>query len=188
MNIVIISASNRQGRQSHRVSLHLFNRLERLNNHTIKLIDLAALQLPVFEEVLSRHSNPHSALPDLQESIRQADAFIFVSPEYNGTYTSVLKNAIEYLDEKTFQKKVIGIVSVTTGMNGGIRAALQMQQLALSIWSTPSPAMLLVSQVHEKFDEQGTLTDTVFNKRIDFFLKEFMWLADALYQKRLSIQ
>jgi len=186
MNIVIISASNRQGRQSHRVSLHLFKRMQQLNAHAVKLIDLAALQLPVFEEVLSRHNNPVVALSELQDDISKADAFIFVSPEYNGTYTSVLKNAIEYLDEKTFQKKVIGIVSVTTGMNGGIRAALQMQQLALSIWSTPSPAMLLVSQVHEKFDEHGTLTDSTFDKRIDFFLKEFMWMADALYRKRLS--
>jgi NAD(P)H-dependent FMN reductase len=186
MNIVIISASNRNGRQSHRVSLHLFKRMQQLNTHTVKLIDLATLQLPVFEEVLSRHSNPPDELHNLQEAIRQADAFIFVSPEYNGTYTSVLKNAIEYLDEKTFQKKVIGVVSVTTGMNGGIRPALQMQQLALSIWSTPSPAMLLVSQVHEKFDEHGKLIDIAFDKRIDFFLKEFMWLADALYSKRFA--
>lgn len=182
MNIVIVSASNRINRLSHRTSLYLFDKLSSINHHQVTLIDLFELKLPAYED------NPeHNHLfEDIMIQMKNADAFVFVSPEYNGTYTSALKNFIEHLNEKSFQKKAIGIVSVTTGMNGGVRGGMQMQQLALSIWSHPAPVMLLIPQVDKKFEENGKLIDADFEKRIDFFLTEFLWFAEALHEKSQS--
>jgi NAD(P)H-dependent FMN reductase len=184
MHITIISASTRLNRQSHRVALALEQIIQKDGLHSVELLDLAAYQFPIMEEVLHKHPNPPNGLEQFAAKIRQADAHIFVSPEYNGTYTSALKNAVDYLKESEFARKAIGVAAVSTGMNGGIRAALAMQQLALGMMGIPLPQMLLVGQVGQKFDETGALLDPLFEKKIQQFLQSFYWLAEAIAEKR----
>ena len=97
-----------------------------------------------------------------------------------------MKNAVDYLKEGEFSKKVIGIASVTTGMLGGIRAALAMQQLVLGISALPIPQMLTVGNVAQRFDEDGQLTEPAFEKNMRHFLHHFLWLAEAVAQKKES--
>jgi NAD(P)H-dependent FMN reductase len=95
-----------------------------------------------------------------------------------------LKNAVDYLKEGEFARKVIGTVSVTTGALGGIRGALAMQQLILAVMGVAVPQMLTVGHVTERFDEAGTLLDPAFEKNIQAFLKNFLWLAEAVAEKK----
>lgn len=186
MNISIISGSTRINRQSHKVSLHL-NLLLKQSNHQVQLLDLAEYQFPVFEEVLVKHPNPPKGLQEFATIVKQSDAFIFVSPEYNGSYSASLKNALEYLKENEFTKKVIGIASVSTGMMGGIRGAMQMQQLVLALMGYAMPQMLLVPQVQNKFDEEGIIMDEAYKPKVVGFLNEFLWLAEAVESKRREV-
>lgn len=183
MNIAIISASTRINRQSHKVALGLAQIVEQRNHH-VTILDLAAYRFPIMEEVLHRHPNPPDGLADFSDAIRMADAFLWVSPEYNGTYTSALKNAVDYLKESEFSKKVIGVVSVSTGGLGGIRAALSMQQLVLGVSGYPIPQMLPVGNVSSRFDESGQLTDPAFERNINTFLDAFIWLGEAVTEKK----
>lgn len=184
MHITIISGSTRLQRQSHRVALALENFIAARGLHTVEVLDLAAYHFPVFEEVLSKHPNPPDGLAEFAEKIRRSDAHIFVSPEYNGSYSSALKNAVDYLKEQEFARKTIGIAAVSAGMLGGIRAALQMQQLVLGVGGFPIPQMLNVPQVHLKFDEEGNLTEPAFEKNMAVFLDRFLWLAEAVAEKK----
>ena len=187
MLISILSASTRINRASHRVALALEQYINGQGIHTARILDLAEYHFPVLEEVLHRHPNPPDGLEAFATEIRQSDAYIFVSPEYNGSYTSALKNAVDYLKEGEFSKKAIGIVGVSAGMMGGIRAGMAMQQLALAIFGFPVPQMLLVGQVTQRFDETGNLTDPSFEKNIQGFLKQFTWLAEAVSEKKMEI-
>ena len=184
MHITILSSSTRLNRNSHRVALALEKMINEKGEHTAEVLDLAAYDFPVMEEVLHRHPNPPAGLADFAEKVRRSDAHIFVSPEYNGSYTSALKNAVDYLKEGEFTQKAIGVVSVSTGMMGGIRAALAMQQLVLAIFGFPVPQMLPVGQVLQRFDEHGDLTDPGFEKNIGQFLRQFTWLAEAVAGKK----
>jgi NAD(P)H-dependent FMN reductase len=107
-----------------------------------------------------------------------------VSPEYNGSYTAALKNAVDYLKEGEFQRKAVGVVSVTTGMMGGMRAALAMQQLVLGIGGYALPQMLTVGHVAQRFGENGELLDPIFEKSIQTFLSNFYWLGEAVSEKK----
>lgn len=187
MHISILSGSTRLNRQSHRVALALEKIINAQGIHTAEVLDLARYDFPVMEEVLQRHPNPPAGLADFAGRIRQSDAFLFVSPEYNGSYTAALKNAVDYLKEREFAGKVIGVVSVSTGMLGGIRAALAMQQLVLGISGYPIPQMLPVGQVGQRFDEEGNVLDPLFEKNIDTFLRHFFWLGEAVTEKRLAV-
>lgn len=184
MHVTILSSSTRLNRTSHRVALALEDAINAQGLHTAEVLDLAEYRFPVMEEVLHRHPNPPAGLVDFAEKIRLSDAHIFVSPEYNGSYTSALKNAVDYLKEGEFAKKTIGVASVTTGALGGIRAALSMQQLVLGIAAFPIPQMLTVGSVLQRFDEAGRLLDPAFERNLDAFLKNFLWLAEAVAEKK----
>lgn len=187
MHITILSGSTRINRQSHRVALALEKWINRQTGHTVEVLDLAEYQFPILEEVLQRHPNPPDGLNDFAERVRRSDAHILVSPEYNGSYTSALKNAVDYLKEREFSRKVIGIASVSTGMMGGIRAALAMQQLVLGIGGYAIPQMFTVGQVNQRFDETGELLDPAFEKNIKTFLEHFLWLAEAVVEKKSAV-
>jgi len=187
MHITIVSSSTRLNRASHRVALGLAQFINGQGVHSAEVLDLAAYRFPILEEVLHRHPNPPDGLEDFAQKIRYSDAHIFVSPEYNGSYTSALKNAVDYLKEGEFAKKTIGVVSVTTGALGGMRAALAMQQLVLGIGGYPIPQMLTVGNVLQRFDESGRLLDPIFEKNIEVFLKNFLWLAEAVTEKKEAL-
>lgn len=110
MQIAIISGSTRLNRQSHRVTLALERWIETHTDHRTEVLDLAQYHFPTLEEVLGRHPNPPHGLVSFSHRVRQADACLFVSPEYNGSYTAALKNAVDYLREREFAHKVIGVV------------------------------------------------------------------------------
>ncbi len=187
MHITILSGSTRLNRQSHRVALALEKWIGRQGVHTVEVLDLAEYNFPVMEEVLHRHPAPPEGLADFAERIRRSDAHIFVSPEYNGSYTAALKNAVDYLKEREFSRKVVGIASVSTGANGGIRAALAMQQLVLGIAGYPIPQMLTVGQVSQRFSDDGDLQDPLFERSMETFVSSFLWLAEAVAEKKLAL-
>ncbi len=182
MKIAIISASIRQGRLTHKVALELKKRLSEAGM-SASLIDLSSYAFPLFEHVYKGDS-PLKGTEELRNILHQADAMLFVSPEYNGSYTSALKNMTDHFSKAEFSKKAIGVVSVSSGPMGGIRGALHMQQLVLALFAYPVPQMMLVPEVQHKFSEDGRLTDTAFAKKLDTFLKDYLWLAGAIADKK----
>lgn len=182
MKIAIISASIRQGRLTHQVAEELERRLEK-RGVSCSLVDLADYAFPLFEDVF-RKEEPQERTAALRQTLQQADALLFVSPEYNGSYTSALKNMTDHYSKAEFSKKAIGVVSVSSGPMGGMRGALHMQQLVLALFAYPIPQMMLVPDVQDKFNEAGALTDEAFAKKLDAYLKEYLWFAEAIKDKK----
>lgn len=186
MRIAILSASTRMERKSHRVALALQKYISRNSAHEAVVLDLAAYRFPIFEEALQRHPDPPIGLEAFAQEIRSADAHVWVSPEYNGSYTSALKNAVDYLKESEFSRKAVGVASVSAGAMGGMRAAMNMQELVLGVGGYPVPQMLMVGSVSQRFDESGELTDANFEKNMKAFFDGFLWLAEAVSEKRAA--
>jgi NAD(P)H-dependent FMN reductase len=178
MNIIIISGSTRVGRRSHQATIELAKRMAKHNIHT-EVIDLAEYKFPMLEDTATKHANPPVGLQTFAQKLDAADAMIFVSPEYHGSYSGALKNAVDYV-WKEFAKKPIGIVTATTGKFGGINASTQMQLLVLSLGAFPMPYKLLVPFVDEAFDENGVLINETIGKSFEKFISEFMWFAEAI--------
>jgi len=184
MKILIVSASTRTGRLTHQAALGLHNHLKNHPEITSQLLDLKEVALPMFEESYGKLSTPSDTISTVHEILNNADAYLFVSPEYNGSYSSALKNMVDIYPKTTFANKAVGIVTISSGNLGGMRAAIQMQQLTLAVWAIPSPQMLLVSNVKDKFNEEGDITDPSFVQQTTLFLNEFLWLAKALKNAR----
>jgi azobenzene reductase len=183
MNILIISGSVRTGRKSHDVAVQLQERFTTQGHADTHVLDLAAYKLPVLEEKYIEGRDMPDGLAEIQALLDRADAMVFLSPEYHGSYSGALKNAVDYF-WKEFMRKPIGVVAVGSGKFGGINASTDMQQLILSLGAFPMPYKLLIPTVQHAFDEKGNFADEALSKNFDKFVTEFSWFAEAITEKK----
>lgn len=184
MNIVIISGSPKTNSLSYRAALHLRETLLNTTAHKIDIVDVRTWNLPMFEKVFSSiEATPESFQP-LAKLMFEADCFILVSPEYNGSYSAALKNLLDHFPKQL--RKVIGIVAASNGKFGGMRSSQQMILLGAALFGIVSPTMLILPQVDKVFDESGNLADEKYQHSIHQFLAEFLWLSEAVEAKKNS--
>ena len=179
MNIEIVSGSPRLNSVTHRVVLYLKKHLSETTEHNVDVIDVRDWEINVLQQEIYRSAEtaPVEFKP-LAKRIFEADAYILVTPEYNGSYTPALKALFDHFPKRS--RKPFGIVTASPGALGGMRAALQLQTLVYALFGIGSPHMLITPLVDKKFDENGNLIDVLFQKNIDVFVSEFLWLAEHL--------
>ena len=183
MRIEIISGSPRTNSITHRVALHLEQAIRERGHSEVGIIDMRETQFPEIESVFISPDKAPAALQPVVKRVFDADAFILLTPEYNGTYSATLKNFIDHFPKQ--HRKVFGIATASTGAMGGIRSALQLQELTYALLGIGSPYMLVTPFVDKKFDAQGNLLDENFQKAIDLFLNEFLWLTATVVEQKV---
>ncbi len=127
----------------------------------IRAFDIAPI--PLYNADVEAKGDPEPVAA-LKTAIREADALLFVTPEYNHGVPGVLKNAIDWAsrppDKTPLKGKPASIMGATPGQGGTIRAQGQLRQTFVF---TQTCALLqpevLVAKAHEKFDKDGRLTD-----------------------------
>lgn len=178
-SISIISASVRQGRNSHRVALHLQRALAGGGKATADIIDLATYDFPVFHERLKYQTDPSPAVLEFADRIQQADGVVIVTPEYNGGYPAALKNAIDLLYDQ-WRRKPVAICTVSDGSFGGTQVITSLQFTLWKMKAWTVTAQLPVPKAQDAFAEDGTPHDAAsWAKRTDAFLDELLWCVEA---------
>ena len=187
MRVAIIIGSIREGRQSQKAAYYLQKKLAvRLIDTDI--IDLAEYPLPFMEERITLDPNPPVNALLISEKLKNADAIILVTPEYQGSFTGVLKNALDYFLPE-FLKKVVGVATTAGGRMGGINASVQLQHVILSMGAYPLPQKLIVSEIQNAFDEEFNPKHELLAKQGEKFVDEFVWFAQAIVNaKQIKIQ
>lgn len=181
MNIEIVSGSARQQSITLRAAKHLQAHLgEIAPQHTTGLMDLKEYPISFIDRVYSTPSQAPVEIQPLAERMFAADAFIVVSPEYNGTMAPSLSNWFNHFPKQLH--KAFGIVTGSNGALGGIRAAMDLQHFSLALFGVPSAQMLVIGEVDKKFDPSGQLLEPSFQSRIDNFVAEFLWLAEKVHE------
>ena len=122
-SLLIVIASTRPGRVGLPVGRWFEERARAHGGFRVTVVDLAALGLPLLDEPnhprLRKYTQPHTRA--WSQLVDGADAFAFVMPEYNYSFTAPLKNALDYLHQE-WQYKAVGLVSYG-GVSAGTRAA-----------------------------------------------------------------
>jgi NAD(P)H-dependent FMN reductase len=184
MKIEIVSGSPRQNSTTHRLALHLHQLLQQQTTHEVNLLEVRNYPLPLLEKVFPSIDETPEPYKEPATRLFGADAFIMVTPEYNGSYSPAMQNLFDHFPKQ--HRKVFGLVTASTGALGGMRAAMQLQQFILALFGIPCPYMLITPQVDKKFDAEGNLLDPAFQKNIDLFLKEYLWLAEKLVEEKVE--
>lgn len=136
----------------------------------LELFDELGL-LPHYDEDLDQPDvEPPTAVADLRSRIDEADALLIVTPEYNGSVTSVLKNAIDWTSARHrgswLQGKTVAIAGVTTGQYGAIWAQQDLRRILGIAGARVIEGDLPVSRARETFDESGVLTNPLVAERL----------------------
>lgn len=185
MRIAIISASPREKSVTHRVAVYLQNYFTRNTEHEMDIIDVRDYDLPHLQDVWGSVEKTPEAFKPLAEKMFAADAFIMVTPEYNGSYAPGMKLIFDQFPKQS--RKAFGIVTASPGAMGGMRATQQMQLLTAALFGILSPYMLVIPAVDKKFDTDGNLVDEGFLKAVDTFANEFIWLAESLKPEAVPV-
>lgn len=181
MHIEIISGSTRKNSLTVRAAYLLKNWFQQNTIHQIGIIDCREFDLPWMERVFNSLDNTPDEWKPLFQRIFKADAFIFVTPEYNGSYSPALKNLVDHFPKQLH--KTLGVVTASDGGFGGLRTAQQLILLGAGIFCVVCPQMLIIPKIDTKIDAEGKLIDLSFEKNIHNFASEYLWLAERVASK-----
>lgn len=183
MKITIVSGSPRKESVTVRIAKYLLKYFtEKYTTHQFQFVNLQEHEIPFIQKVWSTINDVPEEFKSVAEKIYSADAFVLVTPEYNGSMSSALRNLFDHFPKQT--KKVFGIVTASDGAMGGIRAAVAMQNQICAWFGIPCPNMLVVGNMAQKFDADGCLIEEKFSNNIMSFGNEFIWLAEAVASKK----
>jgi chromate reductase len=133
----------------------------------IRLKDFA---LPIYDGDLEQAGFPASAR-ELKRLFQAHDGFLIASPEYNGSVSGVLKNAIDWASRPTdgealtalsaFRGKVAGLMAASISPFGGLRGITHMRQILGTIQTLVATEQVLVPFAHGAFDESWALKEAL---------------------------
>jgi len=150
--------------------------------YKFQILDIS--QLPLYNEDLIENLPP--AVAELKEAIESSCGVLFVTPEYNRSFTPAMKNAIDWgsrpSGSNSWPGKPAAVAGSTTGRLGALAAVMQLRQVLVNPGMVPlqQPEFYL-TQAADKFDEHGKLTDEETAAQIDKF-----WVAFAAHIARFS--
>jgi NAD(P)H-dependent FMN reductase len=162
--ILVIAGSTRKESVHRKLARHAVGSLEATGAEAV-LADLRDYPLPLYDGDLEAEQGRPTAAIALKELARRASGFVFASPEYNGSYPAVLKNAIDWMSRPdpgerhlaVFRDKPAAIVTATPGPHGGSRGLKQLREL-LGMIGIAVQGQLGIPNSGEAFDVEGRLT------------------------------
>lgn len=150
----IVVTSTRPGRIGLTVGKWFHDYAQKHGGFDAKLVDLAEFNLPVFNEAMHPRMQKyeHDHTKKWSESVKSADAFVFVIPEYNYNPPPSYFNALNYLYNE-WNYKVAGFVSYG-GVSGGLRSAQIARSMATSVKLVAPPEGVPVPGVATLLDDK----------------------------------
>ena len=137
-------------------------------------INLADFPMPLYNGDLEEKQGLPNAVQDLKSLMINCDGFLIASPEYNGGYSALLKNTIDWISRpvageerlRAFAGKKAVIMSASPGALGGVRGLTQLRQILTNIQMIVLPDQASVPGAHNAFKDDGALSEESQQQRI----------------------
>jgi NAD(P)H-dependent FMN reductase len=183
----IVIASTRPGRVGLPLGRWFDARAREHGAFDVELVDLLELDLPLMDEPnhprLSQYTQQHTK--EWSAKVGAADAFVFITPEYNYGFTAPLKNAIDYLHNE-WRYKPVGFVSYG-GVAGGTRAVQMLKQILTTLKMTPVFEAVTVPFVAQFIDDDGEFVpNELIEQAVKPMLDELLRVSGALAGLRVG--
>jgi NAD(P)H-dependent FMN reductase len=186
--LMIVVASTRPGRVGLPVAEWFAQRARAHGGFDLDVVDLAELGLPLMDEPnhprLQQYEHEHTK----QWSARAAaaDAFAFVMPEYNYSFTAPLKNALDYLHNE-WKYKPVGLVSYG-GVSAGLRAATALRPVLSALKMTVVSDAVSIPFVRQFLNDEGAIdANETMESAADAMLDELVAVESALRSLRTPV-
>ncbi len=184
LNIGIILGSTRPKRAGEAVAKWFMEQTKELKEVNFQFIDLQELNLPFLDEpvppLVHQYSKDHTH--SWAKTVEKLDGFIVITPEYNHSFSAVLKNALDFLNAE-WNKKPIAFVSYGA-VSGGIRAVEQLRLVAIELKMVPIQPQISITSIWAAIDDKGNIKPENLNGDPLKLTEELLWWAKVLKDAR----
>ena len=187
MNILIFAGSTRQDSYNRKLAKAAAAIAEQQGAQAT-LLELADFDIPLYNADLEARGTPADVIR-LKQAMHSHAAWIICSPEYNGSYPALLKNAIDWASSPVkgdalwsdgtlpFRNKVVGMASASPGGMGGLRAQSHLAPLLLNLQSWVTPRCHAVAHAADAFDMQNQLQRSQDQQAMQALVEQVLWAA-----------
>lgn len=155
-------------------SLHLgqaINAELRALGQDIEFINLVDYGLPLYDRSIERQNSFDEKTRSFLDKSLEMDAFVWITPIYHNSYSSMLKNALDWHHSTKFPGRVVGLAS--NGGNRSPQAADQLTLVARSQQMLTIPTRVCTSE-KEDYDENLNISSEEIQQRINKFAQELV--------------
>ena len=170
VKIVGIGGSLRQGSHSQQALQLVASRLEALGA-SVEILDLRTLNLPFCDG-----SSDYPDYPDverLRNAVKQANGLVLATPEYHGSLSGVLKNALDLMSFDQLSDKVTGLISVLGGQSNS-NSLNDLRVILRWVHAWVIPEQVAIGQAWQAFGTDGKLLDEKLSQRFDQFAESLL--------------
>ena len=170
VKIVGIGGSLRAGSYSQIALKVAAGRAEALGAE-VEILDLRSINLPFCDGENDYHNYPD--VEKLRNVVKQADGLILATPEYHGSVSGVLKNALDLMSFEHLDGKVVGSISVLGGQVNS-NALNDLRTILRWVHAWVIPEQIAIGQAWQAFTPDGKLLDEKLSKRFDEFAQSLV--------------
>lgn len=180
--IPLLLGTNRKDRASEAVAKWVFKQMQGREEIESVFFDVRDFAMP------QDHYGTEIGhlFPEWKDAMTRADGLVIVTPEYNHGYPGILKSVLDLL-LKEYIHKAVSFVGVSAGPWGGTRVIEAMLPMARELGLAVTFSDLNFPGASSKFDVDGNLLDTSYEKRAKGFLDELVWMAATLRWGRVNL-
>jgi FMN reductase len=143
----------------------------------VEILDLQQMNLP-----FCNGGDDYPDYPDvdkLRSAVKEADGLILVTPEYHGSVSGVLKNALDLMSFEHLSNKVVGGISILGGQSNN-NALNDLRTILRWVHAFVIPDQIAIGQAWQAFDKEGKLQDEKLSQRLDRFAQNLVDLTIKL--------
>ena len=190
MKLLVFAGSTRQQSFNRRLA-SAAAALARETGTEVSHIELADFNIPMYNADLEARGTPADVIR-LKALMFEHPAWLVCSPEYNGSYTALLKNTIDWASSpvkadpawtdgfKPFTGKVVGMLSASNGALGGLRSQSHLAPLLINLQCWLAPKAFALGRAADAFDANGTLVSEAHRKSVRAVIDQVLWAAGRL--------
>lgn len=177
--ISVISGSMRAGNNSGKLARHIVGLYEKLDEQ-VTLLDLQKLPAEAFNE--GAYGEKEGMLKsDFIDPVLCSDGLVVVVPEYNGSYSGVLKHFVDLLPfPESFDCRPVAFVGLAGGYYGALRAVEQLQMVFAYRNAYLFNRRVFIPSVYGILDEAGEITDGDLKERLELQAEKFLAFTKAI--------
>lgn len=190
MKTLVFAGSTRTHSYNRRLA-HVAADLARAAGADVTHLELADFDIPLYNAELEARGTPADVLR-LKEAMDSHPAWIVCSPEYNGSYTGLLKNTLDWASSpvaghpvwhdgnKPFGGKVVGLLSASPGALGGLGSLNHLAPMLSNLQCWVCPTRFALGHAGQAFDEHGQLVHDSARSRVQAVVAQTLWAARRL--------
>lgn len=172
--IRIISSTNRSGAVTYKVCQHYQALLSDLGAES-EIIDLAELPGDFIASALYENGGKNESFNPIRNKMKDTQKFVFITPEYNGSFPGVLKAFIDGLEfPATFSGKKAALVGISSGVQGAVLAMSHLTDIFNYCGTNVLAQKPKLARIENAMNEAGEITDPLYLQLLSDHAKAFV--------------